>query len=241
MAENPLSHLEFSIKTARNSKFINAKLTSFLYENGGRYACEWTDDFLTSEAEDTRFMYLYDKHHLYGVISFDPIDKVDGIPYVYSYVSCTFERMHIEGHPELSSGRVLRAFKIANIIQAIRGRADFIYWGNVISDATMYNRAMGLVEFTKVGVPMTPDLLRYIQTKMPDYTEEDLLHFNPETNNAMFFPILAEMQTPLLEKGITAYNVIRYILPQSSKLGRLAKRKKSKRKLHKKNKKSIKM
>lgn len=238
--ENPLSHLKMSIKTARNFKFINDKLTSFLDENGGTYACEWTETFLDSVVDDNRFMYLYDSKHLYGVISFDQIEKVDGILYVYSSGSCTYERLMIEGHPELSSGRVLRAFKLAHIINTIRGRADFIYWGNVLHDATKYNRAMGLVSFTESLIPFTSNVLEYIQTKMPGYTENELLNFDPNKNNAMFFPILVEMQTPVL-KNITAYNVIQYILPQSTKIGRLTKRKykRSKRKLHKKYKKSV--
>jgi hypothetical protein len=222
---DPLHHMKLVLKTEDNVEFINGKLTQFL---DGKYPCEWTEDFLESSVGDDRFVYLLDKDHLYGVISLDGVDVVDGNLYVFSQNSCTFERIQIPGHPELTSGRVLRAFKLVDNILTCQGR-PFVYWGNVIRDATNYNRAMGLVPFKDTGIPLTPKLLRYIQRNIPGYTEEELLNFDMKNeNNAMFFPITAEMMERLPER-LTAYHVIQHLLPPSTKLSGKSKKRKRKR------------
>jgi hypothetical protein len=223
---DPLGNLQYSVKNEYNQEFINHKLTSF--ESRYDIKCEWIEDMLG----DTSGIYsfLYDDQHLYAAISNDDPYMINDIPFYYSNNSCTFDRLMIEGRPELSSGRVLRAFKLTQIFNIVQ--RPFIYCGLVIPTALEYNKAMGLMLFKDLGIPITTELIDYFKYVLhdPSFSEERLT-FDPHYSNMLFFP----MNPAVLQgKHITPHNIIQYMLPKSKKIGGKRSKGKNKRKTKRK-------
>ena len=149
--------------------------------------------------------------------------------FYYSSNSCTFDRLTIPGHPELSSGRVLRAFRLYTIYLMLGG--PFVYCGLVIPTALEYNKTMGLVPLSGTRFPLSPQLLTFFKEKLEDETFTlDRLTFNPAHSNLLFF-----LMNPAKLEGhpVTPYNIIQYMLPKSKKIAGSKKRKYKKRKSRK--------
>lgn len=210
--ENPLAHLIFQPKNEGNKDFINSKLA--IFDSRKDIACEWCDAMIADE--NNLYFYLYDTiGNLYGAISNDTPKRVNGIVMYYSLNSCTFDRLTILGHPELSSGRVLRAFQLYTLCLRLRGER-YVYSGLVIPTALQYNRAMGLVPFNATGIPISEELLDFYKEILHDDSfDADRLTFNPDHSNMLFFDM---DRTKLQGKRLTPYNIIQYMLPKSKKL-----------------------
>jgi len=178
------------------------------------------------------FIFLYDETNLYGACSNDDPQRVDGYVFYFSHNECSFDRLTIEGRPDLSSGRVLRAFNLSRIYNIVR--QPFIYCGLILQDASAYNKSMGLFLFKHLGIPLTPNLIKYLedQSNEPKINEDMLSTFDPDYSNFLFFVMNPEV---LEVHHVTPYTVIQYCLPPSKKGG---KRKKTKRKKTKRNKNS---
>ena len=166
---------------------------------------------------EDHYYYLHDNTNLYGAISNDVPELINGIYFCFSSASCTFDRLNIPGHPELSSGRVLRAFKLSTISRQLFGQ-QYIYTGLVIGTARAYNVAMGLVPFY-TNIPVTKELIDfYIRHLDPEFDETRLI-FNPDLAmaNIMVFDM-----NPIKLAGhpITPYNIIKYMLPTSKTIAR---------------------
>ena len=224
LSADPLERLQFSIKTEHNRDFINGKLLSF--ESRKDIRCEWIQSMV--EDESGTYSYLYDEGNLYAAISNDTPKKVNGIMFYYSNNSCTFDRLTIPGHPELSSGRVLRAFRLYTIYLMLGG--PFVYCGLVIPTALEYNKTMGLIPFNQTRFPPSPQLLTYFREELGDETFTlDRLTFDPEHSNLLFF-----LMNPAKLGGnpVSPYTIIQYLLPKSKKIAG-SKRKSKKRKSRK--------
>ena len=234
---DPLAHIQFTLKNRMNSEFINAKLVEF-NKRTDLYKCEWIDAMLEDDGNSQNtgtFWYMYDETHLYAAISNDEPENHNGYLFYYSSNSCSFERIHIEGHPELSPGRVMRAFNLSRIFHQTRGMS-FIYWGMVIRDATNFNLAMGSQPLEKImdvnAVANAPGMLDYFQRMLddPELTVDGLVEWlqydERRGNNLLFF--YADV-SKLEGRPPTANNIIQYLLPKSKKLAGSRKRPKKKR------------
>jgi hypothetical protein len=230
---NPLSNLFFRTLNDSNHAFIINKLKEFDIakkpDSTPLYACEWCSAFPDSDTT----LYLYDDVSLYGAVDYGYTARTgDDTIFVYSIISCTFERLVIPGHPECSSGRVLRAFHLDHHSKRFKG-CNIVLWGNVISDAYGYNIAMGLQlypdlykEHYRILPPQnTPNLLRYISVTQnneekdagkikPMRITSQELNKNPSEkgNNYLFFFL------PKNRHRYGAYRIIQEVLPRSTKL-----------------------
>ena len=221
---DPLSNIRFMLKDRDNHEFIHAKLEEF-QRHPDLYKCEWIATMIADNGDPGltgSFWYLYDDAHLYAAISNDEPEMQNGMQFYYSSISCSFERVSIPGRPELSSGRVMRAFNLARVFLETGG-GSFMYWGMVIPTAVDFNLAVGsrtLDNYVNVN-SVVPTMLDYFQTKLrePTLTLEELIlnriPFNAARGNLLFFYADARKLSGRL---VTAYNIIQYLLPPSKKL-----------------------